>query len=132
MNRKNNTNTDKQKIMLIKTNIGCFISDCYAISGYDYNYHHCQIKDLYFDGKKPNGTFYSNWLRINKYPEKIEKLCHGEYINKRYVIEDDKNITPNLPQIIPLYQCPHCNGSGYQGETVSINKRSEIEKINNK
>lgn len=101
MNIKNNTNTDKQKIMLIKTNIGCFISDCNAISGYDYNYHNCQIKDWYFDGKKPDSTFYRNWLRIDKYPEKIEKLCHGEYINKRYVIEDDKNITPNLPQIIP-------------------------------
>jgi hypothetical protein len=68
-------------ILCVKTNKGCFISDCTATSGYDYNYHKTALKDLLFDGRKPTGTYYPNWYYIEQYPTSIQKEVYGGRIN---------------------------------------------------
>lgn len=60
-------------IFCVQTNKGCFISDCTATGGYDYNYHRTALKDLLFDGKKPSDTYCMNWYYIEQYPTSIQK-----------------------------------------------------------
>lgn len=89
------------KIMLIKTNKCCFISDCYAKEGsYDYNYHCSNIPNLFFDGEKAENTWSKRWYRIKQYPTKIERLEKAERINERYEIKDVENVTKKLPKSI--------------------------------
>lgn len=90
-----------EKIMLVKTNKGCYISDCFATSGYDYQYHRSKISGMFFDGEKPTKTFYPNWFYIAKYPEKIEIKKPGAISNQRYVIRDEKYISEAFPAVIP-------------------------------
>lgn len=35
-------------ILCVKTNKGCFISDCKATGGYDYDYHRTALVSLFF------------------------------------------------------------------------------------
>lgn len=88
-------------IMCIKTNKGCFISDCTATSGYDYDYHRTALKDLLFDGKKPLDTYYKNWYYIEQYPTSIQKEMPGETINKRYELKDESLASDKMPKVIP-------------------------------
>lgn len=88
------------KINMVKTNICCFISDCTAVSGYDWNYHCTALKDMFFDGEKPEPTFSANWLKINKYPSSIQKLQSVPSINKRYEIKNINLVSEQLPSII--------------------------------
>lgn len=37
-------NDDKLIIYMVKTDKGCFISDCVIFGGYDYHYHDSKIK----------------------------------------------------------------------------------------
>lgn len=92
----------KNKIMLIKTDKCCFISDCFVKkeNSYDYNYHRGVIPKLFFDGEKATETWGKHWYRINKYPGKIEISVPPEQINRRYEIKNTDNITKKLPQII--------------------------------
>lgn len=84
MNERN-----KLQISIIKTDAGkCFITDCSAKDGYHYQYHQSKIDNLLFDGEKPKRTFHKNWLEINCYPEKVERLISGEHSNKRYELKD--------------------------------------------
>ena len=59
------------KIMLIKTDKCCFISDLYTNKkdSYDYNYHIPMFKNWLFDGKKCTPTWARHWYRIERYPE---------------------------------------------------------------
>lgn len=88
-------------ILCIKTNKGCFISDCTVTSGYYYDYHKTELKDLLFDGKKPSDTYYKNWYYIEQYPNSIQKEMPGEYINKRYELIDESLESEKIPHIIP-------------------------------
>lgn len=94
---------DKKRMMLVVTNQGCFISDCYATSGYDYNYHQPIIKALYFDREKAEGTYYANWYKLSKRPVVVEKLITGKRTNERYIIKNSDNITKKFPEVI-LYE----------------------------
>jgi hypothetical protein len=95
--------SDQEKILkinMVKTDNECFISDCMAISGYDWNYHQSKLKDFYFDGKLPTSTFSPNWVMIEKYPTTIQQLCGMPDINHRYKIKDKDMISSKLPEII--------------------------------
>ncbi|WP_196607123.1 hypothetical protein [Pectinatus frisingensis] len=90
------------KIMLIKTDKCCFISDLYTNKkdSYDYNYHTPMFKNWLFDGKKCTSTWARHWYRIEKYPEIITEE-HTETVHKRYEIKDKKYIADSLPAVIP-------------------------------
>ena len=89
------------KIMVVKTDKGCFISDCFATSGYDYNYHKSVIERLLFNGKLPAATYYPNWYYIEEYPTLIQIEKAGNAINKRYELNDKSIATDKMPEIIP-------------------------------
>lgn len=89
------------KIMLIKTNKCCFISDCFAKEkSYDYKYHNSIITNLLFDGEKATETWGKHWYRISKYPSNIEIEIPPEAINERYEIKDTDNVSKKLIKII--------------------------------
>lgn len=88
-------------IMCVKTDKGCFISDCTVTGGYDYNYHRTALKDLLFDGKRPSDTYCSNWYYIEQYPTSIQKEMPGESINKRYELKDESLASDKMPKVIP-------------------------------
>ncbi len=90
-----------KKIMVVKTDKGCFISDCFATSGYDYNYHKSVIEKLLFNGKSPIATYYPNWYYIEEYPSLIQVEKDGNAINKRYELYDKSIATDKMPEIIP-------------------------------
>jgi len=93
---------NKLKINIIKTNTGqCFISDCHATSGYDFNYHRNQVDKLLFDGENPISTHALNWFMISKYPNKIQRLVTGKKDNWRYELKDESMQSPKLPLTIP-------------------------------
>lgn len=94
------------KARIVKTDGVCFITDCMAKSGYDYNYHQSKLKDLYFDGEKPTPSFKVNWLTIPHFPQRIERKCAGKIVNQRQEIRDAEMISQKLPAIIyyPLPQ----------------------------
>ncbi|WP_394869617.1 hypothetical protein [Clostridioides difficile] len=89
----------KMNIYMIKTNKECFITDCEAFSGYDYEYHKTELTNLYFDGEKPRETYCKNWYVIDKYPEKIEAESK-EYANERYEIDNENLICEKFPKLI--------------------------------
>ena len=90
-----------KKIMVVKTDKGCFISDCFATSGYDYNYHKSIIERLLFNGKQPVSTYYPNWYYIEEYPTLIQIEKEGDVVNRRYEIEEKSLVSDKLPEIIP-------------------------------
>lgn len=85
---------------IVKTDSVCFITDCLAKSGYDYNYHHSKLKALYFDGEQPTPSFKPNWLTIPHFPQKVERRVPGEIINKRQEILDAGMVSERLPAVI--------------------------------
>jgi hypothetical protein len=91
------------KINLVKADSEiCFISDCMATDGYDYNYFKSKLTNLYFDGKLPTSTFTANWYQIEKYPTLIQRKVSGKRTNERYEIKDEEMISKKLPQIITV------------------------------
>lgn len=88
------------KILCVKTDKGCFISDCVATSGYDYNYHRSVLENMFFDGKKPTGTYYPNWYYIESYPASIQQEKRGEIVNKRYELREEDLESEKLPKVI--------------------------------
>ena len=88
-------------IMCIKTNKGCFISDCFATSGYNYDYHQTKLKDLLFDGKKVEETYHPRWYYIEQYPTSIQKEMVGKVVNERYELKDESLASDKMPRIIP-------------------------------
>lgn len=88
------------KINMVKTNNVCFISDCVKTDGYDWNHHKTQLKDLLFDGEKATPTFSANWMKINKYPSKIQEYVGVSPTNSRYEIKNKSLISSELPEII--------------------------------
>ena len=88
-------------ILCIKTNKGCFISDCKATSGYDFDYHYTTLPGLFFDGEHPTETYCKNWYFIKQYPNKIQQECQGAIINKRYELMDESLASDKMPKIIP-------------------------------
>lgn len=94
------SNSEAIKVRVVKTDGACFITDCMAKSGYDYNYHHSKLKDLYFDGELPKPSFKANWLVIPHFPQRIERKVAGAVINKRQEIRDTEMISAKLPPVI--------------------------------
>jgi hypothetical protein len=92
---------NKLVIHLVETPECCFITDCLKTSGYYYEYHELQIKDLYFDGELPQKTFAKNWLRIKCIPQLVERKVSNEYINERYELKDAELKSEKLPLVIP-------------------------------
>ena len=88
-------------ILCVKTNKGCFISDCKATGGYDYDYHRTALVSLFFDGEHPTETYCKNWYFINQYPNKIQRECPGAIINKRYELIDESLESDKMPKVIP-------------------------------
>lgn len=91
---------EKIKMMLIRTDKGCFISDCYAMFGYHFNYHHSRIDELLFDGEVPIKTYAPHWLYIKQYPKKIQKNRQGNIINERYELRDIDLASEKMPTVI--------------------------------
>lgn len=85
---------------VVKTDKCCFISDCNATNGYDYNYHKTGLEKIFFDGENPEKTFFPNWFKINEYPSKIQKLVTPESINKRYEIKNNNLVSEVMPSVI--------------------------------
>jgi hypothetical protein len=88
-------------ILCVKTDKGCFISDCGATSGYDYNYHRTQLDKLFFNGKNPTGTYYPNWYYIDSYPTTIQREVRGACVNERYELIDTTLESDKMPLVIP-------------------------------
>lgn len=88
-------------ILCVKTDKGCFISDCNATTGYEYSYHRTQLDKLFFNGKKPTGTYYPNWFYIEEYPTTIQREVRGELVNKRYELIDTTLASDKMPLVIP-------------------------------
>jgi hypothetical protein len=88
------------KIDMVKTDNGCFITDCKAVSGYDWQYHRTKIDKIFFDGAYPSKTFSPNWLRISNYPTKIQELKQLPSINRRYELKDKNFASDKLPEVI--------------------------------
>lgn len=82
------------KIIAIKTNDGYLISDNIKNEGY----FSTRIRDLFFDGEKPNPTFKSDWSKVKSKPSKIEKVIHGGDINKRYELKD-KSLSSTFKEV---------------------------------
>ena len=92
----NNTSTTNLPQMLcIKTDKGCFISDCLTVNGYDYEYHRTKINNLLFNGKKATETYCKNWYYIDEYPSLIQREESGKIINKRYEIKKKRLVNEN-------------------------------------
>lgn len=91
----------KTVIKVVETPQCCFITDCDATSGYDYDYHQSKIKDMYFDGAKPDTTFAKNWLKIKQVPKSVEEVSPPKYINERYELKDREMANDKLPAVIP-------------------------------
>lgn len=89
------------KLLCIKTNKGCFISDCMVTSGCDYDYHNTKITKLVFDGKKATTTYCKNWYFIEAYPTIIQEEKRGASINKRYELRDASLESEKMPKVIP-------------------------------
>ncbi len=83
------------EIDLIKTDKGCFITDNPD------RYRSSKIKDLYFDGEKPEETYVDKWFFIEKYPKKVEEKLPSERINKRYKLKNPELQSCKLPSTIP-------------------------------
>ena len=98
-------------ILCVKTNKGCFISDCKATGGYDYDYHQTSLTSLFFDGKHPTDTYCKNWYFIEQYPTTIQKEMHGEIINKRYELTDETLASDKLPKVIPYEEEDNYNAN---------------------
>lgn len=93
-------NNDASRMLCIKTNKGCFISDCFYTDGYKYEYHYTEISKLLFNGKKATATYCKNWYYIEEYPTLIQIEAEGKCINERYEIRNTSLISDNLPAII--------------------------------
>lgn len=98
-------------IFCVKTDKGCFISDCKATTGYDYNYHRTVLENMFFDGKKPTGTYYPNWFYIENYPTTIQREMRGELIHKRYELMDESLESEKMPKVIPYEEEGNYNNS---------------------
>jgi hypothetical protein len=123
---------------MIKTNKGCFISDCDYKDEYTVKYHHSSLNSLYFDGKTPKETFSANWKLIDKYPEKIQKLQSVPDVNLRYEIKDNEMVSAKLPAIIPYEEYSKydeniiCSLYEYQSDkqdSIMIDVECEIDVI---
>jgi hypothetical protein len=97
-------NDEKIKIMIIETDEGCYISDCYACEGeYDYTYHKSLIPNLLFDGMHAVKTWSHVWYKIKNYPKKVKIFVKGKTYNQRYEIKNKENITEKMPAVIKYY-----------------------------
>ncbi len=88
-------------ILCVKTDKGCFISDCTATTGYNYNYHTSTVNKLLFDGKQPTGTYHPNWYYIESYPTTIQREVRGACVNRRYELIDTALESDKMPLVIP-------------------------------
>lgn len=91
---------NKIKARIIDTGNGCFISDCFASDGYEYNYHSSKLKNLLFDGVYPAASYKKNWLFIPKFPTKIQKEVGGGKTNYRWELKD-KSLSDKFKEVIP-------------------------------
>lgn len=98
-----------KKIMVVKTDKGCFISDCFATSGYDYNYHRSIIGNLLFNGKSAVSTYYPNWYYIEEYPKLIQIEKNGDVVNQRYELADKSLVSDKIPETIPYEERDNYN-----------------------
>lgn len=84
-------------VIMIKTDKGCFITDCKATSGYDYDYHKTQIDKLLFDGELPTTTYVKNWFFIKQYPQMIQKQMPSYDVNIRWELKNKDVESKVLP-----------------------------------
>lgn len=73
------------KIIAIKTKDGYLISDNLENKSYFYP----KLADLFFDGKKSEKTFKSDWFKIKNKPNKIEREIVNSPVNKRYELKSE-------------------------------------------
>ena len=98
-------------ILCVKTDKGCFISDCTATDGYSYTYHDTKLTKLLFDDKTPERTHLANWYYIEKYPTLVQQICNGATINKRYELTDKSLVSEKMPEVIPYEDKDNYNSS---------------------
>ena len=86
---------------IVKTNKGCFISDCKETTkNYNYDYHRSIIPELLFDDKKAQQSYLRHWYFIDSYPVSIKKKEADKSINTRYEIVDKTLVSDKIPEII--------------------------------
>ena len=91
------TEEDELLIYMIKTDAGCFISDIEIKNGRRDRYQRSRIKELFFDGIKPEDTYLNNWLRIDSYPRKVQRKEADKQINKMWVLRNPDMESKALP-----------------------------------
>lgn len=84
-------------IIMIKTDKGCFITDCKVTSGYDYDYHKTQIDKLLFNGELATKTYVKNWMFVKEYPTTVQKTKPDYDVNIRWELKNKDMESKVLP-----------------------------------
>lgn len=96
--------SEKIKIICIKADNGIFISSNLDNKSY---YGSGNLNSYYFDNEKAETTFRSDWFKINKIPEKVQKMGQTKYENIRWELKKGYPISELTPAILtsnPQYQ----------------------------
>lgn len=104
------------KILIIKTDKCCFVSDCEEVKGYHYDYHKTKIDKYLFNGAKAEKTYVKNWFIIKEYPNKIEVRDKDKRRNERYELIDKEMESKKMPLVIKKEDFKH----GYDDPVYSL------------
>lgn len=97
--------TDKEiqmKLLCVKTDKGCFISD-------NSDYSKKNLKVFYFDGEHPISTYCKDWYFVEQYPTSVQQDNSGETVNRRYELKDTTLASDKLPLVIPYEEAENYN-----------------------
>lgn len=96
------------KIICIKADNGVFISS--NIEGKSY-YGSGYLNTYYFDGEQPEKTFRSDWFKVLKVPEKVQKMGQTKYENVRWELKKGYPVSEMTPSVLDY--SPHNEESDY-------------------
>lgn len=86
------------KLLIIKTKKEYYITDN---NDFKENYYNkTNLMNLFFDDKMPKQSFHEDWVIIDNFPAKIQKIKKLKGINKRYELIDKKLESKNYPLIL--------------------------------
>ncbi|MWV44873.1 hypothetical protein GRF59_14725 [Paenibacillus sp. HJL G12] len=95
MNRGKAPASESLKLIAIKTKSKVYVSDNINNDSYFYS----RIKDLIFDGSKPENTYKSDWFEVPCVPTTIQRSLPAEQINVRYELKE-VHYNTGLPKVL--------------------------------